>query len=238
VSEDQRRSIINLEALHNISYGLYVVSSRKGDRLNGQIANTVFQVASSPPTIAVCINKQNLTHEFISESKVVAASVLSQDTPLRFIGLFGFKTGREVDKFKDTNYKLGESQVPLILDHSLAYLEARVINQVDVGTHTIFIGDLVGADVLKEGKPMTYAYYHQIKGGTTPKTAPSYHEERKEATSKMAKYRCTVCGYIYDPDVGDPDGGIKPGTAFEQIPDTWVCPVCGASKDQFEKVEE
>ena len=85
---------------------------------------------------------------------------------------------------------------------------------------------------------MTYAYYHQVKRGTTPKTAPSYIEERKEAVSKMAKYECTVCGYIYDPELGDPDGDIKPGTPFEEIPDDWVCPVCGASKDQFEKIKE
>jgi flavin reductase (DIM6/NTAB) family NADH-FMN oxidoreductase RutF/rubredoxin len=229
---------MNLKALRNLSYGLYVVSSRKGDRFNGQIANTVIQVTSEPPTVAVCINKQNLTHEFITESKAFTASMLSQDTPLSFIGHFGFKSGRELDKFKDVNYKLGETGAPIVLDHSLSYLEARVINQVDVGTHTIFIGELVGADVLKEGEPMTYAYYHQVKRGTTPKTAPSYIEERKEVGSKMAKYKCSVCGYIYDPELGDPDGDIKPGTPFEKIPDTWVCPVCGASKDQFEKMNE
>ncbi len=215
-----------------------MVASQKQGKLNAQIANTVVQVSSEPPIISVCINKQNLTHEFITESKVFVASVLSQDTPLSFIGHFGFKSGREVDKLKDVNYKLGEAKAPIVLDHSLAYLEARVINQVDVGTHTIFIGELVGADVLREGEPMTYAYYHQVKRGTTPKTAPSYIEERKETVSKMAKYKCTVCGYIYDPELGDPDGGIKPGTPFEEIPDDWVCPVCGASKDQFEKVEE
>jgi len=229
---------VNHKALHNCSYGLYVISSRKGDRLNGQIANTVFQVTSDPPTIAVSINKQNLTHEFISESKVFTASILSQGTPLSFIGHFGFKSGREVDKLKDVNYKLGEAEAPIVLDHSLAYLEARVINHLDVGTHTIFIGELVGADVLSEGEPMTYAYYRQVKRGTIPKTAPSYIEERKETVSKMAKYKCTVCGYIYDPELGDADGGIKPGTPFEEIPDDWVCPVCGASKDQFEKVKE
>ena len=229
---------MNLKALHNLSYGLYVVASEKQGKLNAQIANTVVQVTSEPPTIAVCINKQNLTHEFITESKVFVASVLSQDTPLSFIGHFGFKSGREIDKLKDVNYKLGEAKAPIVLDHSLAYLEARVINQLDVGTHTIFIGELVGADVLREGEPMTYAYYHQVKGGSTPKTAPSYIEERKETVSKMAKYECTVCGYIYDPQLGDPDGGIKPGTPFEEIPDDWVCPVCGASKDQFEKIEE
>ena len=227
---------MNHKALHGCSYGLYVISSRKGDRFNGQIANTVFQVTSDPPTMAMSINKQNLTHEFISESKVFTASILSQDTPLSFIGHFGFKSGREVDKFKDVNYKLGETKAPIILDHSLAYLEARVINQVDVGTHTIFIGELVGADVLRQGEPMTYAYYHQVKRGSTPKTAPSYIEERKETVSEMAKYECTVCGYTYDPELGDPDGGIKPGTPFEELPADWVCPVCGASKDQFEKV--
>jgi flavin reductase (DIM6/NTAB) family NADH-FMN oxidoreductase RutF len=165
---------MNLRALRNLSYGLYVIGSRKGDRFNGQIANTVFQVCSEPPAIAVCINKQNLTHEFITHSKVFTASMLSQDTPLSFIGHFGFKSGREMDKFTDINYRLGETNVPIVLDHSLAYVEARVINQVDVGTHTIFIGELVGAEVLKEGEPMTYAYYQQVKRGTTPKMAPSY----------------------------------------------------------------
>jgi ferric-chelate reductase [NAD(P)H] len=165
---------MNLQALRNLSYGLYVVASEKQGKLNAQIANTVIQVTSEPPAIAVCINKQNLTHEFITESKVFTASILSQDTPLSFIGHFGFKSGREVDKLKDVNYKLDEAKAPIVLDHSVAYLEAKVINQVDVGTHTIFIGEVVGADVLGEGEPMTYAYYHQVKRGTTPKTAPSY----------------------------------------------------------------
>jgi flavin reductase (DIM6/NTAB) family NADH-FMN oxidoreductase RutF/rubredoxin len=228
---------MNPKALYGCSYGLYVIGSRKGDRTNGQIANTVFQITSQPPTIAVSINKQNLTHEFITESKVFTASILSRDTPLSFIGHFGFKSGRDVDKLKDINYRLGETNAPIVLDHTIAYLEARVISQLDVGTHTIFIGELVGADILKEGEPMTYAYYQQVKKGTTPKTAPSYIEERKETVTKMAKYKCTVCGYIYDPEAGDPDGGIKPGTPFEKIPDDWVCPVCGASKDQFEIIE-
>ena len=83
---------------------------------------------------------------------------------------------------------------------------------------------------------MTYAYYHQVKRGTTPRAAPSYIAEKKEAP-KMTKYRCTVCGYVYDPELGDPDGGIKPGTPFEEIPDGWVCPVCGVDKSEFEKME-
>jgi len=214
-----------------------VVGSRKGDKLNGQIANTVIQVTSEPPTIAVSINKNNLTHEFITESKAFTASVLSRETPLSFIGHFGFKSGRDIDKLDGINYKIGETRAPVAIDHAIAYLEARVIQQIDVGTHTIFIGELVEADVIREGEIMTYDYYHQVKRGTTPKTAPVYVEEKKEEAIKAPKYRCTVCGYIYDPELGDPDGGIKPGTPFEEIPDDWVCPVCGASKDKFEKIE-
>jgi len=228
---------MNLKALYKLGYGLYVVCSRKGDKLNGQIANTVFQITSEPPTVAVSINKNNLTHEFIKESKVLTVSVISQDTPLSFIGHFGFKSGRDIDKLEGISYKTGETQAPVVTDNTLAYLEAKVIQEVDVRTHTIFIGEVVGADVLKEGEPMTYAYYHQVKRGTTPKTAPSYIEEKKETVPKMAKYRCTVCGYIYDPELGDPDGGIKPGTPFEEIPDDWVCPVCGVSKSDFERIE-
>ncbi len=228
---------MNPNALRKLGYGLYVVCSRRGDRLNGQIANTVFQITSEPPTIAVSINKNNSTHEFITESKVMSVSILSQDTPLSFIGHFGFKSGRDIHKLEGINYKIGEIQAPVVTDHALAYLEAKIVQEVDVGTHTIFIGELVGADVFKEGEPMTYAYYHQVKRGTTPKTAPSYIEEKKEAAAKMAKYRCTICGYVYDPELGDPDGGIEPGTPFEEIPDDWVCPVCGAAKSDFEWME-
>ena len=168
---------MNTKALHQISYGMYIVGSRRGDSINGQTCNTVIQVSSEPPIISACINKGNLTHEFIDDSGVFAVSILSQDTPLSLIGRFGFKSGREVDKFEGTDYKLGETKAPIVLDNTLAYLEAKVINRVDVGTHTIFIGELVGAEVIQEGEPMTYAYYHQVKRGTTPKTAPSYHKD-------------------------------------------------------------
>jgi len=228
---------MDIKALHQINYGLYLISSSKGGKLNGQIANTLFQVTSEPLTVAVCINKQNLTHSFIRDSRVFAASILSQDTPLRFIGDFGFKSGRDVDKLAHVNYKIGKTGAPIVLEHALAYVEAEVINEADAGTHTIFIGRLVEAETLRSGEPMTYAYYHEVKRGSTPKTAPSYIEERKKV-KKMAKYECSVCGYIYDPELGDLDGGIKPGTPFEEIPDDWVCPVCGVSKDQFEKIEE
>lgn len=227
---------MNSKALYSLTYGLFIVTSLKDGRYNGQVANTVIQVCSEPPVIQAVINKANLTHQFISSSNVFAVSVLSKETPLNFIGGFGFKSGREIDKFKDINYKIGKTGAPIVIDNSLAYLEARVIDRLNVYTHSIFVGELVDADILKEGEPITYAYYQQVKRGTTPKTAPSFIAEKKEEKVIMDKYQCSVCGYIYDPEKGDPDGGIKPGTKFEDLPDDWTCPVCGASKDQFKKL--
>jgi flavin reductase (DIM6/NTAB) family NADH-FMN oxidoreductase RutF/rubredoxin len=232
---------MNVKALYKLGYGVYVVTSRKGNQFNGQIANTVFQVTSTPPTVAVSINKNNLTWEFIKESRVFAASVLCQDTPLTFIGRFGFKSGRDTDKFEGINYKIGETGAPVVLDNAVSYLEARVKQEMDAGTHTIFLGEVVDADVITDEVCMTYDYYHQIKGGKTPKTAATYIEEKveskKEVESGMGKYKCNVCGYVYDPEKGDPDSGIEPGTPFEALPDDWVCPVCGAEKSEFEKVD-
>ncbi|MBC7332640.1 MAG: rubredoxin [Synergistetes bacterium] len=227
---------MDLKALYKLSYGMYVVCSFKGDKLNGQIANTLFQVANEPPMLAVSLNKENLTCEFVRETKLFSASVLSKDTPLRFIGHFGFKSGREIDKFSSGNFRyiLGKNGLPVVIENSLATFEVEVEKEIDVGSHILFVGKVVGAEVLKEGEPMTYAYYHEIKRGTIPKTAPHFVE--KEA-KKLDKYRCLICNYVYDPQVGDPDSDIKPGTPFEELPDEWFCPICGAGKDQFVKEE-
>ncbi len=228
---------MNLKALYTISYGLYVIGSGKADRFNSQIANTVCQITAEPPTIAVSINRKNLTHEFIQASQVFTASVLCRDTPLSFIGHFGFKSGRDIDKLEGINYKVGVTGAPVVMDNAAAYLETRVIQAMDVGTHTIFIGELIAAEVITDKEPLTYAYYQQVKRGSTPKTAPSYIEEDKKVSAvKAAKYKCSVCGYIYDPALGDPDGKIKPGTPFEELPEGWTCPMCGAAKNEFEKV--
>lgn len=229
---------MNPKALYTITYGLYVVASKKGERLNGQVANTVFQITSEPPTVAVSINKNNLTHEFIKESRLFTVSVLEQETPLSLIGQFGFKSGREADKFAGVQYGLSPNGVPYLTAHALAYLEAEVVQEVDAGTHTIFIGRLTDAGVLKEGTPMTYAYYHQVKKGGVPKTAPTYVAKQEEKPApQAAKYTCEVCGYVYDPAAGDPARGVAPGTPFEELPADWVCPVCGAGKEQFQKAE-
>jgi flavin reductase (DIM6/NTAB) family NADH-FMN oxidoreductase RutF/rubredoxin len=235
---------MDLKVLYNISYGIYIVSSKKEDQINGQIANTVFQITAEPATIAVSINKKNFTHDFITQSKVFAVSVLEQEVDMKFIGRFGFKSGRDQDKFEGINYKIGVTGSPIIMENTIAYLEAEVIQAIDVGTHTLFVGKVVEAENIKKAKPLTYDYYHQTKKGVSPKTAPTYiadskkiedNKERKEL-EKMTKYKCSVCGYIYDPEKGDPESGVNPGTFFENLPDDWVCPICGAGKDEFEEL--
>lgn len=226
---------MDLNVLRNISYGMYVVSSNKESLFNAQIANTVFQITNEPIIIAVSINKKNLTHEYIEKSQRFSISILEENTPLEFIGKFGFKSGRTENKFIDIKSKVLSSGCPIVLDFSLSYLESKVVNKIDCFTHTIFLGEITESEILKSGKAMTYAYYHQIKGGTTPKTAPTFIKNETKGSVSMQKYRCKICGYIYDPKIGDPDNGIKAGTLFEDIPDTWLCPVCGADKSQFEK---
>jgi len=177
-------SLMNPKALHKISYGLYIVCSKKGNKINGQIANAFIQITAEPQTIAVSINKTNLTHEYMTHSDVCTISVLDQETPMPFIGTFGFKSGRHIDKFQDVNYRIGVTKAPVVLDHTLAYIEVKIINKVDVGTHTIFIGKVEDAEILSEEKPMTYDYYHRVKGGYSPKTAPTYSRIMDKKTKK------------------------------------------------------
>ena len=161
-------------AFRDLSYGLYIITSRDGDRLNGQIVNTVIQVTSDPARVAVIVNKQNLTHEFISKSRLFGVSVLDESTPMTFLGPFGFRSGRDVDKLSQVQFKIGVTGCPLVLEHALSVLEAKVIDHIDLGTHTIFIGDTVNAEVLKEGRPLTYRYYQESLKGKAPATAPTY----------------------------------------------------------------
>ena len=236
--------MLDLESLFKLSYGMCIVSSKKDDKFNGCLVNTVFQITPEPPMIAVSINRQCLTHEYIAGSRVFTVSVLSQDAAMSFIGRFGWKSGRDIDKFEQINYKLGETGTPIILDNTISFVEAEVEESIDVATHTLFIAKIVACQTLDNEKaPMTYAYYRDIKRGKTPKTAATYiRTEPKTATKKesknMKKYKCLVCGYIYDPAAVDPENGAAAGTAFEDLPDSWVCPDCGAGKDEFKVVED
>ncbi len=167
-------SEVNRRAFENLSYGLYIVTSRKEDRLNGQIVNTVIQVTSEPPRVAVIINKKNLTHEYISQSRLFGVSVLEEAAPLTFFGPFGFRSGRDYDKLSKVQFKEGTTGCPLVTQYALSLIEAKVINQIDVSTHTVFIGDVVSSEVLKEGTPLTYHYYREKLKGKSSQYSPTY----------------------------------------------------------------
>ncbi len=165
---------LNRRVFDDLSYGLYIVTSRNENRLNGQIVNTVIQVTSVPPRVAVTINKKNLTYEYISKSKFFGVSVLEENAPFTFFGPFGFRSGREIDKLSKVQFKEGVTGCPLVTEYALSLLEAKVVDQIDLGTHSIFIGDAVNSEVLKEGKPLTYQYYRQNLKGKTHQNSPTY----------------------------------------------------------------
>ena len=235
---------INPETLFQLNYGMCILSSAKDGRANGCVVNTVFQAVPDPVIIAVSVNKECLTHEYITESRVFSVSILGEETPMSFIGRFGFRTGRDIDKFKKVNRKGGITGAPIVLDNSTGYIEAEVIKRIDVRTHTVFIGQVVACQTVDKSRiPMTYAYYRDVKHGRTPRTAATYigmkpKSQIKQGAETMTKYKCLMCGYIYDPDAGDPANGVEPGTAFEDLPDDWVCPDCGVGKDEFEPVNQ
>jgi flavin reductase (DIM6/NTAB) family NADH-FMN oxidoreductase RutF/rubredoxin len=233
--------MINFEALFKVSYGLYIVSSGNKDKKNGFISNSVFQVTSEPPQFAACCNKNNFTSEIIKKTGVFAVSVLQQEANKEIIGRFGYKSGKDIDKFEGIKFKFGETGCPIVLEESVAYLECKLKQLFDAGTHLIFIGELIEAQILDENtEVLTYSYYRKVKNGIAPKNAPTYIDKSKLTKEipkvKTAKYQCTACGFIYDPEKGDPDSGIKPGTPFEDIPDDWKCPVCGTEKSDFIKL--
>ncbi|MBN1150569.1 rubredoxin [candidate division WOR-3 bacterium] len=228
---------MDTKCFYKLNYGVYVAATKFDQKLNGQIVNTCFQITSDPPKIALSINKNNLTHEYIMHSRVLSLSVLSEKTPMTFIGRFGFKSGRDIDKFQGVNYKIGKLGVPIVLDFTTGYFEVEIVDELDVGSHTLFIGRVVDAQECSEDESMSYNYYREVKKGRSPKSAPTYIIEEKTKEEKMKKWVCDVCGYVYDPETGDPDSNIAPGTAFEDIPEDWVCPVCGADKKSFSPQE-
>jgi len=236
--------MLDLESLFNLSYGMCIVSSKRNGKINGCIVNTVFQVTPEPPIIAISVNRENLTYEYITKSKVFVVSILAEKTPLEFMGRFGFRSGRDFDKFQKVNYKIGMAGTPIVLDNTVGFIEAEVTEAIDVETHTLFIGRIIACETIDESEvPMTYNYYRDVKGGRTPRTAATYVEKKQDTKTEkgnqeMKKYKCLMCGYIYDPAVGDPENGITAGTAFEDLPDDWVCPECGVGKDEFEPVED
>lgn len=148
-------------ALFKISYGLFIISAIDRHKLNGQCANTVFQITSEPATVAIGINKQNYTHQFIEASGLVGISILGKQGH-NLVRKFGYQSGRNTDKFSDVSYRIGASGVP-ILNDAIAFLEGKVVNKMDCGTHSLFLLDITEGDLTVNAEPMTYAYFRATK---------------------------------------------------------------------------
>ena len=212
---------MNKQVFRNFSYGVYVVSTLDGSRPTGCIANSIMQITSSPATIAVSMNHDNYTNSCITSSGKFAVSILSESSDSGLIGNFGFQSGKDVNKFDNVAYDMIDN-LPIIQD-SCGYVTCKVIDKLETATHTIFLGEVVEGDLLSNEPAMTYAYYHKVVKGKSPKNAPTYIEEDTKDESNT-KWICGICGYIYDGEV-----------PFEELPDSYACPICKQPKSVFKK---
>lgn len=234
--------MINFESFFKVSYGLYLVSAKFQDTKAGYVANTVFQVTARPPKFGISCNKDNFTAEIIKQSNAFAFSVLSEKASIGLIGDFGYRSGREIDKFRGVNYFIGETGSPIITDSCLAWFDCKITETFDVGSHLLFIGEAIASDLIDPAtKSLTYLYYRDVMKGFSPKNAPTYLDKinikeglfNDEQENEL--WQCQLCHYTYESEKGDPISGIEPGTKFEDLPDDWCCPICGADKSLFER---
>ncbi|MEE1314938.1 MAG: flavin reductase [Faecalimonas sp.] len=215
---------MNTNAFRSLSYGVYIVSTLDGNRPTGCVANSAMQITSTPATIAVSINHDNYTNSCIEKSGKFAISILSEQSDAGLIGTFGFQSGKDVDKF-DGVEAVEREGISIVAD-ACAYVVCKVIDKMETATHTVFLGEVVDADVLKGGDAMTYAYYHKVVKGKSPKNAPTYLPEESTEAPKAddSKWVCGICGYVYDGDL-----------PFEEVPEDFVCPICKQPKSVFVK---
>jgi len=216
---------MNSAVLRNLSYGVYIVTTLDKERPTGCVANSVMQITSSPATLALSMNHDNYTNACIKECGRFAVSILSENSDRGLIGTFGFQSGKEVDKFAGME-RVDKSGVPIITG-TCGFIVCEVIDSMESETHTVFLGKIVDGDVLAKEVPMTYAYYHQVVKGKSPKNAPTYIPETEAASDgvkERAVYVCSVCGYVYDGE-----------EAFETLGEDYRCPVCKQPKSKFVK---
>jgi ferric-chelate reductase [NAD(P)H] len=166
---------MDLNALKKIQYGMYIISSAADGKMSAQLANTVVQVTAEPVQFAISLSKQNFTYELIEKSAKFAVTALSEEAPFEFMGKFGFKSGRTIDKFEKTAYTLSNEGIPVVTEFATALYKADVVNKLDNGTHVLFIGKVTDMEIIDDSKnTMTYDYYHKVKGGLTAKNAPTF----------------------------------------------------------------
>lgn len=196
------------KAMYKLSYGLFVLTAR-GAKDNGCIINTAMQITGNPNRIMIAVNKENLTHDIIKDTKEFNLSILSVKSTMDTFRHFGYQSGKTVDKFTGyTDCIRAENGIYYITKGTNAYLSGKVMDMVDCGTHTMFLADVTDAVVLNEEESVTYDYYQQ-------------HIKEQNTHEKKSGWRCKICGYIYE---------------GEELPPDFICPICKHGAADFEKI--
>ena len=206
--------LMDKKAMYKLSYGLFVLTAKDGEKDNGCIVNTAIQAASAPNQISICVNKANYTHDMIMKTKEFTVSILSQEAKFELFKQFGFQSGRDVNKFDAFSAcERGQNGIYYITEGTNAFISVKVDKTVDLGSHTMFIGEVTDMETLSEAPSVTYEYYlNHIK----PK--PEAVGTTKDG---QTVWRCKICGYEY---VG------------EELPADFICPLCKHPASDFEKV--
>ncbi len=197
------------KAMYKLTYGLFILTAREGEKDNGCIVNTVTQVTTEPNRITVAVNKKNYTHDMIRRTGSFNVSVLTEDSKFDTYKHWGFQSGANVDKLEEIAFQRAENGIVYIAEECNAYISAKVISATDLGTHTLFLAEITDAVVLSDGESVTYSYYQK-----NIKAAP-------KADGKKKGFVCTVCGYIYEGDV---------------LPEDFICPLCKHPASDFKPI--
>lgn len=200
---------VDSKALFNIGYGLYVVTTNDGKKDNGLIVNTVTQVTSSPERVAVTVNKANYSHDTIKNTGKMNVNCLSTEAPFKVFEAFGFKSGRDTDKFKDCSPERSENGLVVLPRYINSFMSLSVVQYIDLGTHGMFICDVTEAKVISDAETMSYTYYHK-------------NVKPKPKVEKKKGYVCKICGYIHDE---------------EELPADFICPICKHGAEDFEEIK-
>ena len=200
---------MNQAAMFQLSYGLFVLSAKNGEKDNGCIVNTVQQITTTPNRISIAVNKDNFTHDMIKDTGSFNVSILSEEVTFDIFKHFGFQSGRDVDKLKNfSDYERSSNGIFYLNKYANAFLSASVAETVDLGTHTMFIADVTDGEVLSQVPSVTYAYYHK-------------HIKPQPQETKKTGWRCKICGYIYE---------------GEELPGDFICPICKHGASDFERI--
>lgn len=200
---------MNQAAMFQLSYGLFVLSAKNGEKDNGCIVNTVQQITTTPNRISIAVNKDNFTHDMIKDTGSFNVSILSEEVTFDIFKHFGFQSGRDVDKLKNfSDYERSSNGIFYLNKYANAFLSASVAETVDLGTHTMFIADVTDGEVLSQVPSVTYAYYHK-------------HIKPQPQETKKTGWRCKICGYIYE---------------GEELPADFICPIFKHGASDFERI--